>query len=178
MADAAAQVSAFEQFVRFGTDAYGLERLLRLFQALTQLLLALPFLHPFLLSFLSDPSSPPTTEALLLVQQALTLLRGRLSALRQPLRLFRFLDTLSSACSSSSSNTNFLAASAAAAAATQTKASLTFAARSFNGAYQLLESLTFVDSTLAVPGLRVWGARRAAALALDGQRFWFLALAC
>jgi hypothetical protein len=52
-----------------------------------------------------------------------------------------------------------------------------FGAKSFTGMYLLLESLTFAES-LAVPGLSLWGEQRAAELAMDGQKFWFVGLVC
>lgn len=54
---------------------------------------------------------------------------------------------------------------------------LEISARSFNGMYLLLETLHFPEA-LAVEGLSVWGPQRAGVLHVEGQRFWFLALAC
>lgn len=49
--------------------------------------------------------------------------------------------------------------------------------RTFNGMYLLLETLTLVDA-LQLPGLPLWGAAWTRVLHVEGQRFWFLALAC
>lgn len=167
----------------------GIERLLRLFQSLTQLLLSYPPLLSLSLSLLSLlPSSPNSlsllssdaaaTEAALLPK--LATLRNRLATLRRPLRLFRFLDAFASAWSAWSSsalavknnnNNNTPAAD------TRALLALDAAARSFNAMYLLLESATFVEA-LDVPGLSVWGEQTAKALAVEAQRFWFFALVC
>jgi hypothetical protein len=54
-----------------------------------------------------------------------------------------------------------------------------FGSKAFTGMYLLLESLTFVDVTVDVPGLGMWGSQeQVRGLVLDGQRFWFLGLVC
>ncbi|KAK3900892.1 peroxisomal biogenesis factor 11 [Staphylotrichum tortipilum] len=156
-------VSMFHQFIKFGTDAYGLERLLRALQALTTLLLFSP---PIRLLFTPLFLSPTLTPAL-------TLLRKRLSTLRQPFRLFRFLDSFSAAWSIFSSSGDGGGSSGGA------EQWMDFGSKAFTGVYMLLESLVFVDVALDVPGLAVWGSQeRGAQLVVDGQRFWFLGLVC
>lgn len=49
--------------------------------------------------------------------------------------------------------------------------------RTFNGMYLLLETLTLADA-LQLPGLPFCGAAWNSVLHVEGQRFWFLALAC
>lgn len=49
--------------------------------------------------------------------------------------------------------------------------------RTFNGMYLLLEALTLID-VMQLPGLPLWGAQWTSVLNVEGQRFWFLALAC
>ncbi|KAK3303360.1 uncharacterized protein B0T15DRAFT_504591 [Chaetomium strumarium] len=165
------QVSTFEQFVKFGTDAYGLERLLRLIQALTQLLLSLPALRLLLLHpLLSAPSYSAVAPVVL---QAL---RKRIASIRQAFRIFRFLDSFSSAWSVWSLPPHPDAAGSGFVAA-RVERWMDFGAKSFTGMYLLLESLTVAES-LAVPGLSLWGEQRAAELAMDGQRFWFVGLVC
>ncbi|KAK4103270.1 hypothetical protein N658DRAFT_494600 [Parathielavia hyrcaniae] len=165
------QISAFEQFVRFGTDAYGLERLLRGLQSLTTLLLFFAPLRHLLLLASPFPSSPTAAAAISLA--TLTQLRTRLSALRQPFRLFRFLDSLSSAWSvfsSSPPSADFLGL---------VERWTDFGSKAFTGIYLVLESLTFVDVAVAVPGLGLFGSQeQVRATVLDGQRFWFLGLVC
>lgn len=51
---------------------------------------------------------------------------------------------------------------------------LDLSARTFNGMYLLLEALTLADAL----GLPLLGRRWSGALHVEGQRFWFLALAC
>ncbi|KAL2261081.1 hypothetical protein VTK26DRAFT_4716 [Humicola hyalothermophila] len=175
----AAGVSTLEQFVRFATDAYGLERTLRLLQAVTQLLISYPslflfFLHPLPASLLSSSSPSSSPSSLLLLSRTLPHLRSRLATLRRSLRLFRFLDAFASAWSA------YVSTSAAPAAAARASAALKWldvASRSFNGMYLLLESATFLEA-LDVPGLGVWGDDAAAVLAVEAQRFWFFSLAC
>jgi hypothetical protein len=54
-----------------------------------------------------------------------------------------------------------------------------FGSKAFTGMYLLLESLTFVDVAVDVPGLGIWGSQeQVRGLVLDGQRFWFLGLVC
>ncbi|AEO58939.1 hypothetical protein MYCTH_2306713 [Thermothelomyces thermophilus ATCC 42464] len=95
-------ITVFEQFVRFGTDAYGIERLLRLLQALTTILLHFPTLSYWFLVFLAPFSSLPATlktSPTTISPTTLTLLRKRLASLRQAVRLFRFLDSFAAAWS-------------------------------------------------------------------------------
>lgn len=49
--------------------------------------------------------------------------------------------------------------------------------RTFNGMYLLLETLTLLDA-LKLPGLSLWGPAWSSLLNIEGQRFWFLSLAC
>ncbi|KAK4237682.1 peroxisomal biogenesis factor 11 [Achaetomium macrosporum] len=164
------RVSTFDQFVKFGTDAYGLERLLRLIQGLIQLLLSLPVLRLLLLRPLLSAQSYSTVTPVLL--QAL---RKRISSIRQAFRIFRFLDSFSSAWSVWSLPPH--QDGVGGGWAPRVERWMDFGAKSFTGMYLLLESMTFVES-LAVPGLSVWGEQRAAELAMDGQRFWFVGLVC
>ncbi|KAL2176223.1 uncharacterized protein P884DRAFT_285968 [Thermothelomyces heterothallicus CBS 202.75] len=97
-------ITVFEQFVRFGTDAYGIERLLRLLQALTTILLHFPTLSYLFLVFLAPFSSPPaifktSPTTISSSTTTLTLLRKRIASLRQAVRFFRFLDSFAAAWS-------------------------------------------------------------------------------
>ncbi|KAL2197897.1 hypothetical protein P885DRAFT_76605 [Corynascus similis CBS 632.67] len=107
MADA---VGVFEHFVRVGTDAYGIERLLRLLQAATTILLHFPSVFHLFLLFVPFPTFPflnVTTPGNIISSHSsttttttnLTVLRKRLATLRQPLRFFRFLDSFAAAWS-------------------------------------------------------------------------------
>ncbi|KAL2162100.1 hypothetical protein VTH06DRAFT_7885 [Thermothelomyces fergusii] len=105
----ASGITVFEQFVRFGTDAYGIERLLRLIQALTTILLHFPTVFSWFLLFLGPFSSLPaafetphttlSTTTTTTATTTLALLRKRLAALRQAVRFFRFLDSFAAAWS-------------------------------------------------------------------------------
>ncbi|KAL2172118.1 hypothetical protein VTG60DRAFT_119 [Thermothelomyces hinnuleus] len=101
-------ITVFEQFVRFATDAYGIERLLRLLQAFTTILLHFPTAFYLFLVFLAPFSSLPTTfktssatvsTTTTTTTTTLTLLRKRLASLRQAVRFFRFLDSFAAAWS-------------------------------------------------------------------------------
>lgn len=58
-----------------------------------------------------------------------------------------------------------------------TEAWLDIFSRTFNGMYLLLETLTLLDA-LQLPGLSLWDPSWFSILHVEGQRFWFLALAC
>ncbi|KAK4249391.1 hypothetical protein C7999DRAFT_12764 [Corynascus novoguineensis] len=101
-------VGVFEHFVRVGTDAYGIERLLRLLQAATTILLHFPSVFHLFLLFVPFPTFPflnVTTTGHIISSHSstttttLTVLRKRLATLRQPLRFFRFLDSFAAAWS-------------------------------------------------------------------------------
>ena len=172
--------------------AVGLERILRLVQAIIQILLAYPvlvayavLLHPFQQTTPPNTSAanvtPPPAAAALPVLSILTALRPRIALARRVFRLFRFLENFHAAHQlaltlSSSSSPPSAAARAADPPRPRAETWLALLARSCNGAYLLLESATLADA-LAVPGLRVFGPGRAGALALEAQRFWFLSLA-
>ncbi|KAH6617897.1 peroxisomal biogenesis factor 11-domain-containing protein [Chaetomium sp. MPI-SDFR-AT-0129] len=168
-------ISAFEQLVKFGTDAYGIERLLRLIQSLITILLFAPtsLNHLPLLSllipasFISPTASTTTTT--------LTHLRKRLATLRQPLRFFRFLDCFASAW------TIFTTTTTATPSLADTLLRWTdFGSKAFNGMYLLLESAVFAEAVLDVPGVGLWvgGPEAVKRMGLDGQRFWFVSLVC
>ncbi|EAQ85032.1 predicted protein [Chaetomium globosum CBS 148.51] len=81
-------VGKFEQFVKFGTDAYGLERLLRLLQALVTILLFTPpttttitaLLPPSLLPLLTPTRNhAPSANALPLSREAKPVLSATLT---------------------------------------------------------------------------------------------------
>ncbi|RYP10597.1 hypothetical protein DL764_000567 [Monosporascus ibericus] len=173
----------FEQFVRFTTDSVGLERTLRLFQAVTQILSAytLPFnllIHLLTLST-EKPHSPASTHAILLA------LRQRFALARRFLRLFRFLESFSAA-----QKLYVSIASTAAEGPGDSKAPrrlgdpgvdaevwLDIFGRTFNGMYLLLEASTIVDA-LEIDGLAVWAPQTGRRVSVEAQRFWLFALVC
>ncbi|RYO85813.1 hypothetical protein DL766_003769 [Monosporascus sp. MC13-8B] len=173
----------FEQFVRFTTDSVGLERTLRLFQAVAQILSSytLPFnllIHLFTLST-EKPPSPASTHVILLA------LRQRFALARRFLRLFRFLESFSAA-----QKLYLSAASAAAEGPGDSKAQrrvgdtgidaevwLDIFGRTFNGMYLLLEASTIVEA-LEIDGLAVWAPETGGRVSIEAQRFWLFALVC
>ncbi|KAI1171020.1 peroxisomal biogenesis factor 11-domain-containing protein [Nemania sp. FL0916] len=170
----------FEQFVKFTTDAAGLERILRLLQSIAQILTSytLPFNGLLLLlSYIStssdisrnghkSPDTAATTRTVLLA------LRTRFNLARRFFRVFRFLDSFSAAqklytdtSSNSGSNTPRLALW------------LEVFSRTFNGFYLLLEASLIVDAQ-KIDGLALWGLEMEAGIAVEAQRFWLFALVC
>ncbi|KAK3333731.1 peroxisomal biogenesis factor 11-domain-containing protein [Cercophora scortea] len=169
--------TTFEQFIRFSTDASGLERTLRLFQSLLQILAynatartlffsLLALLLPYLL-----PSTTTTTTTLSNTEEYIPLLltlRARFASGRRFFRLFRFLESFHSAWTLYSSPPSPVGGRAA-------EAWLDIFARSFNGLYLLLESATFPGAAL---GTEVWALNTRGMLDVEAQRLWFLALVC
>ncbi|KAL2266169.1 hypothetical protein VTJ83DRAFT_5521 [Remersonia thermophila] len=183
--------SFLEQFIKFGTDAYGLERILRFFQSIAALLLfsapfrtvssllLLPLVNPWALSsFSSAPLKPPASPLLDPAAAAvLHPLRSRLTSLRQALRLFRFLESFSAAWEV----WNALGRDSDRRSRRETaQLWADLGAKMFMGIYLLLESAVFVEVVLGVPfEVGVWGSReRVGELVMDGQRFWFGGLVC
>ncbi|KAI1079876.1 peroxisomal biogenesis factor 11 [Whalleya microplaca] len=165
----------FEQFVRFSTDSVGLERTLRLFQALAQILssFSLPFsLLLYLLSITSTTSPPPSPATIYTILSAL---RQRLALARRFLRLFRFLESFDAA---QKLYTSLSTTSSGKEKGWARKAQwLDVGARSFNGMYLLLEAATIVDA-LQIEGLALWTPGWERAVSTEAQRFWLFALVC
>ncbi|KLU88526.1 hypothetical protein MAPG_07511 [Magnaporthiopsis poae ATCC 64411] len=95
--------STADRLVRFSTDAFGLERILRLLQAIVQIIIAVPLLAlrltdrinslPHQAQTSNDGKSPAASP--LAVADTLGMLgdlRGRLNTSRRVLRLFRFAE--------------------------------------------------------------------------------------
>ncbi|KAK3492516.1 uncharacterized protein B0T23DRAFT_317285 [Neurospora hispaniola] len=188
--------SNFETLIKFGTDASGLERTFRLFQALAQCIAHIPSIRSIfvlILSslrillgffFLSSTSnlSPPSKElfspSAKAESQVITTalgVRSRLAQGRRFFRIFRFLDSFHSA------STLYYQYQA------QTEIDksevgmycmwLDIMSKSFNGMYLLFETLGFC-AALGVPGLDPWGPEVNRFLHVEGQRFWLFALVC
>ncbi|VBB80057.1 Putative PEX11B peroxisomal biogenesis factor 11 isoform B [Podospora comata] len=184
--------NTFHQFIKFSTDAYGLERTLRFLQSLTQLLLSYPSLPLALLPFLGFPAEKIPRTLSPRKKLTLTELKSRLSLGRRYFRLFRFLESFSQAFD------KYIEASAKSKAegkppssgAAKAKAGLAVGlllggvgiekwleilSKSFNGVYYCAETATFVDE-LKVDGLGVWGRELARKVMKEGNRMWFFAL--
>ncbi|KAK3692332.1 peroxisomal biogenesis factor 11-domain-containing protein [Podospora appendiculata] len=167
--------TTFEQFIKFATDASGLERTFRLFQALLQILAfnatarsltfsLLTFLLPL---FLPNTTVTTNTSAETYIPLFLAL-RARFASGRRFLRLFRFLEAFHSAWA-------LYYTSSPTAAHRPAEAWLDVFARAFNGLYLLLESATFPGAAL---GTDVWAVGTRRVLDVEAQRLWFLALLC
>ncbi|KAH6842929.1 hypothetical protein B0I37DRAFT_436895 [Chaetomium sp. MPI-CAGE-AT-0009] len=156
-------VGKFEQFVKFGTDAYGLERLLRLLQALVTILLFTP---PSTLTTLPLPLPLPTSLLPILTPATLTPSANASPPSANP-------------SASSASSTPSPAPGGSSSWARRAAGWADFGARAFTGMYLLLESLVFVEVVLDVPGLGVWSSAEVVrGMVVDGQRFWFVGLVC
>ncbi|KAK0709631.1 peroxisomal biogenesis factor 11-domain-containing protein [Lasiosphaeria miniovina] len=185
-------VGGFEQFVKFVTDATGLERILRWLQALAQVLIFVAPARAAALYTVSSLSSVACTLSpawcssstsgqsaaagypALLSVEVLQRLRASCALTRRYFRLFRFFEAFGAAWTL---YTSFVA-SPAGKTAKSLETWLAISSRSFNGMYLLLESLTFIEG-LGVEGLDgPWGTERAAMLRVEANRFWFFSLLC
>ncbi|KAI3324331.1 hypothetical protein HD806DRAFT_494759 [Xylariaceae sp. AK1471] len=184
----------FEQFVRFTTDAAGLERTFRLLQSIVQILSSytLPFeCLLFLLDFLSSSTgtgksaspNPATTHAILIA------LRVRLALARRYFRLFRFLESFNAAqklyvslslsppTTDNQKQGQEKERGSPPPRRTQADVWLDVFGRTFNGMYLLLEAATVLDAQ-KIPGLALWGPELERTLTIEGQRFWLFSLVC
>ncbi|KAH7161541.1 peroxisomal biogenesis factor 11 [Dactylonectria macrodidyma] len=150
-------MAVYEQFVAFGTDLGGLERLLRLFQATCSLLIA----YPLLLATVwpNASSAVQATKTL-----GLATMRGQLNVSRRFIRLFRFLDTLNSGW------TLYLAEEKSIGVW------LGIISRTSLGLFGMTETLTLVD-LLGIPGLEIFGPVRSKEIDSQSQYLWFGGLA-
>ncbi|GAB7334979.1 hypothetical protein MBLNU13_g06847t1 [Cladosporium sp. NU13] len=163
--------STFDQFRRFSTDAYGLERLLRFIQSAVQILAALVANSPAVFDIVSNALK--THE----VRRPLAELSSRLGLIRRFIRFFRFMDAFSDSYGTFTSLTE-PADKKGANAASSTRyleKTLDGLASTFNGMYLLLEAATIVDA-LGIQGLTMLGAELAFTTKIEAQRCWFLAL--
>ncbi|KAK6223759.1 AoPex11B [Colletotrichum tabaci] len=168
----------YDQFVAFGSDSAGLERILRGLQALTAIFGAYPSLVSLLLLAPGAPY-PPLLEAL-------GPLRGHLNLTRRFIRFFWFLNSFGASynlyTSTPSSSSPVPPAGPpqgknGGGVAVGLETWLDILRFTLLGLYGGLESLTLPD-LLGVPRLEFFGAERTAALNVEAQRFWLLALAC
>ena len=96
-------------------------------------------------------------------------MRARFAIGRRYFRVFRFLESFNSAWT--------LYHRAAGAEGMGLEKWLDVSAKSFNGMYLLLETMTFPDA-LGVEGLGIWGGEVGGMLVVEAQRFWLFALVC
>ncbi|EPE06030.1 ex11b-like protein [Ophiostoma piceae UAMH 11346] len=186
-----------EQFIRFTSDASGLERTFRMIQSLLLVITSSPFLLEVAASYMGgtsgygDALTKLDKEHVLTTTVVLIGARDRVNMWRRFFRVFRFVESfhVASKLMGSLMGPNNGARSATKAkneknAKNAKKARfqlrpewIELFARMFGGMYLFLESLTVIDA-MGVTGLAVWGPERARALNVEGQRYWFLSLGC
>lgn len=148
----------FEQFVAFGTDSVGLERLLRLVQSLFAILTFYPALMPTML--------PGMTKAALHTSElAMRELSSHVNLTRRAIRLFWCLGSFQSSFS------------AYAAPEKSLEAWLSIMADTFFGLFGLVESATLPD-LLHTEHFSLFGYAEAVRLDGQAQGLWLAALSC
>ncbi|KPM34755.1 hypothetical protein AK830_g11826 [Neonectria ditissima] len=148
----------YEQFVAFGTDLVGLERLLRLFQSACSLLIA----YPLLLAAVW-PNSPPVIQAA--KATGLATVRGQLNVSRRFIRLFRFLDTLKAGWEPY-----------VGVEEKSLEVWLGIISKTSLGLFGMTETMTLVD-LMGIDSLQVFGPVRSKEIDAQAQYFWFVGLA-
>ncbi|QLI68244.1 uncharacterized protein G6M90_00g036360 [Metarhizium brunneum] len=148
----------FEQFVAFGTDIVGLERIMRFIQSVFSILTAYPALIPMLLSH--QPSAVHKTSALAMGQ-----LSNHLNMTRRAVRLFWCLGSFQTSWN------------AYVAPEKSIETWLAILADSLFGLFGLMESVTLPD-LLQVKGLSVFGLAEAVRIDDQSKSVWLAALAC
>ncbi|GAB0136098.1 hypothetical protein EsDP_00004415 [Epichloe bromicola] len=148
----------FEQFVAFGTDSVGLERLFRLVQSLFAILTFYPALMPTML--------PSMTKAALQTSElAMRELSSHVNLTRRAIRLFWCLGSFQSSFS------------AYAAPEKSLEAWLSIMADTFFGLFGLVESATLPD-LLRTEHFSIFGYAEAVRLDGQAQGLWLAALSC
>lgn len=158
----------------------GLERTLRLFQAIIQILFAYPLLQDLVLLPLLNYNHASNAKGLVTLattQPVLFALRQRLGLVRRTFRLFRFLDSFRAAQQLYSSALLAPSSSLQEPSWVRIEVWLDVLSRTFNGMYLLLETSTMAEA-LQIEGLAVWTPEWAHTLTIEAQRFWLLALVC
>ncbi|GKT46436.1 uncharacterized protein ColSpa_06617 [Colletotrichum spaethianum] len=155
----------YDQFVAFGSDSAGLERILRGLQSLTLIFGA----YPSLVSLVLLASDSPLLEAL-------GPLKGHLNLTRRFIRFFWFLNSFGTSYNLYSS----ISLSQTTHGSQKKKGVgletwLDILRFTLLGIYGGLESLTLPD-LLGVPQIEIFGAERTRTLNIEAQRFWLLAL--
>ncbi|KAK7426578.1 hypothetical protein QQZ08_006908 [Neonectria magnoliae] len=148
----------YEQFVAFGTDLVGLERLLRLFQSACSLLIA----YPLLLAAVW-PNSPEVIQVA--KATGLAVVRTQLNVTRRFIRLFRFMDTLKAGwvmyVGVEEKNLEIW---------------LSIISKTSLGLFGMTETMTLVD-LMGIDSLQVFGPIRSKEIDAQAQYFWFVGLA-
>ncbi|KAH7028033.1 peroxisomal biogenesis factor 11 [Microdochium trichocladiopsis] len=165
-----------DQFVIFTTDSVGIERILRLFQALAQVFAscALPFelLLTLIATWTGREASPELTLAILVS------LKQRFNLARRFFRIFRFVESFRDAQKLYSSVQEKQGSPASPSTrVVGADVWLDIFAKTFNGMYLLLETSTMLD-VLDIDGLAVWDRATRTSINIEAQRFWLFALVC
>ncbi|KAH7013316.1 peroxisomal biogenesis factor 11 [Ilyonectria destructans] len=149
--------NAYEQFVAFGTDLVGLERLLRLFQSACSLLIAYPLLLATLL--------PNTSEVAQAVKATgLAAVRGQINVSRRFIRLFRFMDTFKAGWVLYVAEEKNL------------EVWLSIISKTSLGLFGMTETLTLLD-LLGIDSLQIFGPIQSKEIDSQSQYLWFGGLA-
>ncbi|KAK7414620.1 hypothetical protein QQX98_006557 [Neonectria punicea] len=148
----------YEQFVAFGTDLVGLERLLRLFQSACSLLIA----YPLLLAAVW-PNSPEVIHAA--KATGLAAVRTQLNVTRRFIRLFRFMDTLKAGW-----------VMYVGVEEKNLETWLSIISKTSLGLFGMTETMTLVD-LMGIDSLQVFGPIRSKEIDAQAQYFWFVGLA-
>ncbi|KAF6798891.1 AoPex11B [Colletotrichum sojae] len=179
MPENAAPSGLWTDCLRVIIEADGIERLLRLIQAILQTISS--FRYPFLITLHLVPlvfqptcvSQNANIQGCNIDAASLHLvllgLRERLNLARRFFRLFRFLDAFSTVY------TDLGSAKQNETAFYRCVSYLDLLARTFNGMYLLTEALTLVDA-LQVDDLAPLGKANERVLKIEAMRFWFVAL--
>ncbi|KAK3945516.1 peroxisomal biogenesis factor 11-domain-containing protein [Diplogelasinospora grovesii] len=189
--------STLEQFIKFSTDASGLERTFRLFQAVCMIIsssaaarsILLSFIHlvPLLSQYLlyrylwgSPPVfSDPLTEAALYASARD--LRSSFNLGRRFFRVFRFIEAFHSAFSLSTAPTPPLLHQRSSSLGVSVRSWIVWldvGAKSFLGMYLLLETMTFPGALGQTGCFGLWSVETERVMNIEGQRFWFFSLVC
>ncbi|OIW32790.1 hypothetical protein CONLIGDRAFT_278152 [Coniochaeta ligniaria NRRL 30616] len=165
-----------EQIIRFTTDAVGLERTFRFFQAVFQIISSYPAVFSIFLAVLdfgtAKAHAPAETLSILLA------LRQRMNLGRRFFRLLRFVESFHAAQKLYVSIApSRQAGEKQQSTPAQPEAWLDVFARTFNGMYLLLDAPAIV-SELKIAGFQLWSPEWDRVVMIEAQRFWLFALAC
>ncbi|KAK3401968.1 peroxisomal biogenesis factor 11-domain-containing protein [Sordaria brevicollis] len=182
--------STLETLIKFGTDASGLERTFRLFQAIAQCIQSFSSVRSILIYlfitvpqvvytflFFHNNNKYSTSPSNLITQSWLERTdaqwmtnameaRSRLAKGRRFFRVFRFVESFHSAFTLTNAHEEKDLATW-----------LDISAKSFNGMYLLFETLVFF-SAVDLNKLSPFSRETEEFLNVEGQRFWFFALVC
>ncbi|KAL7957067.1 peroxisomal biogenesis factor 11 [Trichoderma compactum] len=148
-------MTLLRQFIVFGTDNAGIERSLRLVQALVSLIATYPAFQVAAQLHLTSINVPPPASFLLL--------RSKINLTRRLLRFFRFLDQFK------------LGWDVYASGVLDFDALLDVLCNTSLGVFGMLETVTLLD-LLEIDRLQIFGPEQTASLNYQAQYFWLTAL--